>query len=36
MISNKEKACGGIIIKDRKILMVNQVKGFIGFQKGHV
>ncbi len=33
---NKEKACGGIIIKDGKVLMVNQVKGFTGFPKGHV
>lgn len=32
----KEKACGGIIIKDDKVLMVNQVKGFTGFPKGHV
>jgi len=32
----KEKACGGIIIKDTKVLMVNQVKGFIGFPKGHI
>lgn len=31
-----EKSCGGIIIKDNKILMVRQVKGFIGFPKGHV
>lgn len=32
----KEKSCGGIIIKDDKVLMVNQVKGFTGFPKGHV
>lgn len=32
----KEKSCGGIIIKNRKVLMVNQVKGFIGFPKGHI
>ena len=30
-----EKACGGIIVKDGKVLMVRQVKGFIGFPKGH-
>ncbi|MBR3898548.1 MAG: NUDIX domain-containing protein [Bacilli bacterium] len=30
-----EKACGGIIIKDGKVLMVKQVKGFTGFPKGH-
>ena len=31
-----EKACGGIIIKDKKVLMIRQTKGFIGFPKGHV
>ena len=31
-----EKACGGIIVKDEKVLMVKQVKGFSGFPKGHV
>lgn len=31
-----EKACGGIIVKNNKVLMVNQTKGFIGFPKGHV
>lgn len=31
-----EKACGGIIIKNKKVLMIRQTKGFIGFPKGHV
>lgn len=31
-----EKSCGGIIIKDKKVLMIRQTKGFIGFPKGHV
>lgn len=31
-----EKACGGVIEKDGKILMIFQNNGFWGFPKGHV
>lgn len=31
-----EKACGAVIKKDQKILMVFQNNGFWGFPKGHV
>ena len=30
-----EKSCGGIIIKDEKVLMVRQASKIIGFPKGH-
>lgn len=32
----KEKACGCVIIKDKKVLLVKQVQGHWGFPKGHV
>lgn len=32
----KEKSCGCVVIKDRKILVIYQIDGFWGFPKGHV
>ncbi|MBR0350263.1 MAG: NUDIX domain-containing protein [Clostridia bacterium] len=32
----QEKACGCIIIKDEKILLIRQMSGAWGFPKGHV
>lgn len=32
----REKACGCIIIKDNKVLLIKQTKGHWGFPKGHV
>ena len=32
----KEKSCGAIIIKDKKVLMVKSKKGDYGFPKGHI
>lgn len=32
----KEKSCGCVVIKDKKVLIINQIDGFWGFPKGHV
>lgn len=32
----KEKACGTIIINDKKVLIIKQKQGFYGFPKGHM
>ena len=32
----KEKSCGAIIIKNKKVLLIQQTDGFWGFPKGHV
>ena len=32
----KEKSCGCIIVKDGKVLLIEQVSGHWGFPKGHV
>lgn len=32
----REKACGAIIIKDGKVLLIKQNDGYWGFPKGHV
>lgn len=32
----KEKSCGAIIIKNKKVLLIQQNDGFWGFPKGHV
>lgn len=32
----QEKACGCIIIKDEKVLLIRQISGAWGFPKGHV
>lgn len=32
----KEKSCGCVVIKDKKILVIYQIDGFWGFPKGHV
>lgn len=32
----EEKACGGIIIENEKVLLIQQNDGFWGFPKGHV
>lgn len=32
----KEKSCGCVVIKDKKVLVINQIDGFWGFPKGHV
>ena len=32
----KEKACGCIIIENRKVLLIQQTKGHWGFPKGHM
>ena len=33
----KEKSCGCIIIKDNKVLLINEIHGnFLGFPKGHM
>ena len=34
--ARKEKSCGGIIIRDGKVLMVQQENGVFAFPKGHV
>ncbi len=31
-----EKSCGCIIIENRKVLLIKQIKGIWGFPKGHV
>ena len=31
-----EKACGGVIVRDGKVLVIYQQNGFWGFPKGHV
>ena len=35
-MSKKEKACGGVIVKGGKVLMVLQDNGVFAFPKGHV
>ena len=32
----EEKACGAVIIRDNKVLLVYQQNGFWGFPKGHI
>ena len=32
----KEKSCGCVVIKDKKVLVINQIDGLWGFPKGHV
>ena len=34
--AKKEKSCGGVIIEDGKVLMVQQNNGVVAFPKGHV
>lgn len=36
MEAKKEKCCGGIILKDGRVLMVHQDNGVFAFPKGHV
>ena len=31
-----EKSCGAFIIKDGKVILIQQLDGFLGFPKGHV
>ena len=32
----EEKSCGAIVIKDNKVLIIKQKRGFYGFPKGHM
>ena len=32
----EEKSCGAIVIKDNKVLIIKQNRGFYGFPKGHM